>query len=715
METETPAIRRPASPLLWVGLALWTAAGMAVGLLPPSLGVRLGALATMLAVTLLSVGAAGALAARRARGPDRRLWAVIAGVFGAGGLVMLPWLVPGGGGSAETWATPGTTSLAEAAMAMLTVLVFGAALGWALYRIAPVSRADAGRPWQWLFDILLGLVALFVLAWYGVSAIGPLVGFTPIERSVGALIVAESIPLVLAALAVAWALRAGPDSRRALAVAVALLAASLTLWPWWFESRSGVGEPFTAEVVEVLWLLAVGTIAIAGYYRSREPSRTPWVVTDRLPGRWRALSVALLPTALAVVVAFVGALALDPALPADERRLAMVVGLLLVAATIARGALSAIDREDMLSLIRSDPLTGLFNARYFSERLAEEMAAARADGRPMSIVSVDLDDFAGVNAACGPAAADDVLAGIGRALRGEQSSELLIARTGGDGFGMIMLGATESEAAENAAAILRLVAATGVPACRTTGSAGVAELSDADIEPGDLVERADRALYWAKYRGKDAVAVWNPRLMGRRFDEVRPQLAERRARMALVRSLAAVNDSRVPTRAGHSRSVADLAGMLAREIGLDEERVATLEAAALLHDIGIVCVPDEVLDRPGPLSPEERDLLEEHPGVGERIVSGTELAHVGPWIAAHHERWDGTGYPRALFGEGIPLEARIIAVCDAFDGATSGRPHHGPRDWRAGVRVVSEGMGGAYDPALAERFIALMVARGASA
>jgi HD-GYP domain-containing protein (c-di-GMP phosphodiesterase class II) len=142
---------------------------------------------------------------------------------------------------------------------------------------------------------------------------------------------------------------------------------------------------------------------------------------------------------------------------------------------------------------------------------------------------------------------------------------------------------------------------------------------------------------------------------------------------------------------------------------MDEERLTTLENAALLHDIGLVCVPDAMLDRPRELDPQERDLLEEHPEVGARILAGTEMGYLAPLVAAHHERWDGTGYPSGLAGEAIPLESRIIAACDTYDGATSARPHHGARDRRAGIAALTEGMAGALDPTVTERLIMQLV------
>ena len=141
-----------------------------------------------------------------------------------------------------------------------------------------------------------------------------------------------------------------------------------------------------------------------------------------------------------------------------------------------------------------------------------------------------------------------------------------------------------------------------------------------------------------------------------------------------------------------------------------EEDVRLLEATAVLHDIGMVCAPDRILDKTGTLTAEERCVLENHPTVGAQIVAGTALSGLAAAIEAHHERWDGTGYPRGLEGEQIPLAARILAVCDAFDGVTGARPYHAARDRRAGIAAISEGIATRFDPRIGEAAVTLLVA-----
>ena len=126
----------------------------------------------------------------------------------------------------------------------------------------------------------------------------------------------------------------------------------------------------------------------------------------------------------------------------------------------------------------------------------------------------------------------------------------------------------------------------------------------------------------------------------------------------------------------HSEAVVDLSVAVARRLGLSEEEVSDVEQAALLHDVGKIGVPDSVLNKRGPLDEQEWALMREHPAIGERIVSSVAgLVHLAPIVRAEHERWDGTGYPDGLAGDGIPLASRVVFCCDSFHAMTSERPY----------------------------------------
>src|SRR5690606_26700551 len=125
----------------------------------------------------------------------------------------------------------------------------------------------------------------------------------------------------------------------------------------------------------------------------------------------------------------------------------------------------------------------------------------------------------------------------------------------------------------------------------------------------------------------------------------------------------------------------------------EPERLRLLEAAAILHDVGKIGISDSVLQKPGPLTDGERRHVQEHPLLGERILSTTSLASIVPWVVAHHERWDGAGYPYGLSGEMIPLEARILAVCDAYDAMVSDRPYRSALSVDAALQEIDLNMG----------------------
>lgn len=137
-----------------------------------------------------------------------------------------------------------------------------------------------------------------------------------------------------------------------------------------------------------------------------------------------------------------------------------------------------------------------------------------------------------------------------------------------------------------------------------------------------------------------------------------------------LRRVARAIDAKDPATTGHSDRVAELAGRIAHEIGWVDRRVQELREAARLHDVGKICVPDSILLTPGPLSPDEYEVIKQHAAAGARIVSTVLDDHQVAWVRHHHERWDGRGYPDRLEGDEIPEGAAILSVADAWDAMT---------------------------------------------
>jgi HD-GYP domain-containing protein (c-di-GMP phosphodiesterase class II) len=153
----------------------------------------------------------------------------------------------------------------------------------------------------------------------------------------------------------------------------------------------------------------------------------------------------------------------------------------------------------------------------------------------------------------------------------------------------------------------------------------------------------------------------------------------------------------------HARSISDLALRVGEALGLDERTLKQLELGALLHDIGKIGIPNDILSKPGRLTAAERRIVQTHPELGERIIAPIDrLQSVRPIVRHAHERWDGAGYPDGISGEDIPLESRIILVCDAYHSMTTDRPYRRRLSHPEALRRLAEGAGTQFDPRVVE-------------
>jgi putative two-component system response regulator len=183
------------------------------------------------------------------------------------------------------------------------------------------------------------------------------------------------------------------------------------------------------------------------------------------------------------------------------------------------------------------------------------------------------------------------------------------------------------------------------------------------------------------------------------------------AQAEMLERLAQAAELRDDETGEHVRRVGDLAAGIARAMGLDEPFAGMLRRAAALHDVGKIGIPDAILRKPGPLTADERVRMNEHAQIGARILAGgrSELMAMAERIAAaHHERWDGTGYPRGLSSERIPLEARIVAVADFYDALTHDRPYRPAFHPRVAIAEVEAGLGTHFDPEVGRTLLRLV-------
>ncbi|OAA29935.1 phosphohydrolase [Kosmotoga arenicorallina S304] len=155
---------------------------------------------------------------------------------------------------------------------------------------------------------------------------------------------------------------------------------------------------------------------------------------------------------------------------------------------------------------------------------------------------------------------------------------------------------------------------------------------------------------------------------------------------------------------GHGKRVRDLSYAVGKLLRLSEEQMENLLMAALFHDIGKIDVPEEILKKPGKLTAEEFEYIKRHPEKGARMVKGTFLENIAETILQHHERIDGSGYPNALKGDEICIEARIIGIVDSFDAMTSKRPYRDAMEWSEALEEIKSLAGKKYDAILVQAF-----------
>jgi putative nucleotidyltransferase with HDIG domain len=177
-----------------------------------------------------------------------------------------------------------------------------------------------------------------------------------------------------------------------------------------------------------------------------------------------------------------------------------------------------------------------------------------------------------------------------------------------------------------------------------------------------------------------------------------------------VRVLTAAAAARDRGTDDHSQRIVQLAEATTRKLGGSEEEQHLIRLAALLHDIGKIGIPDAILHKPGPLTTEEWTIMRRHPEIGRQILeeAGGIFRPLAAIVAAHHERWDGQGYPAGLAGEEIPLAARILSVVDSYDAMISHRPYRNPFSVKEARAELQRGAGGQYDPCVVEAFLAVL-------
>jgi diguanylate cyclase (GGDEF)-like protein/putative nucleotidyltransferase with HDIG domain len=358
---------------------------------------------------------------------------------------------------------------------------------------------------------------------------------------------------------------------------------------------------------------------------------------------------------------------------------------------------------------RTDPLTKLFNRRGFRELLDLELERARRGEHQVVLLAGDLDHFKAVNDRSGHQVGDAVLQRIARVLAYSRRQIDTIARVGGEEFAVILPDTDQAGGLVAAERLRRAVldefADDGVP---ITISFGLATFPGHGETAASLVHAADDALYRAKETGRNRSVAFSPDTHGQAPHGARNRDVEGERFTAVMLDVASAVDLRFSGSARHSETVGRYAEMMARELGLSEQRVGRVRLGGLLHDIGKVAVADAILNKPGRLSPDELATIRTHPALGAQILEHPCLADIRPWVAAHHERPDGNGYPHGLAGRALAIEARILAVADAYEAMTSNRAYRSSIGQAAARAELRRCAGSQFDPEVVDALLAVL-------
>ena len=357
------------------------------------------------------------------------------------------------------------------------------------------------------------------------------------------------------------------------------------------------------------------------------------------------------------------------------------------------------------ALATTDPLTGLLNHRSMVDALDAELARAARIERPCTVLFLDIDHFKALNDTSGHVAGDAALHEFA-ALTRECLRGYTVGRWGGEEFIALLPEIGLAEAVAVAEDVRLAVAARTLSIAgglRLTCSVGVAAYPDHGRERDTLLQAADEAMYAAKRLGRNQVRTADdPAVDALRASEAGAS-REEEALAGTVEALAALVSARDSYSREHTEEVGLMSVLLAQTLGLSGMEARQIGVAGRLHDIGKVAVPDTLLHKRETLQNDEMEQMRRHPVVGAEVFSHIPgLRPLAPLIRAHHERWDGGGYPDGLCGEAIPLGARILAVADAYAAMTSDRPYHSAQDRDWAQAEIERKAGSQFDPAVVQ-------------
>jgi len=391
--------------------------------------------------------------------------------------------------------------------------------------------------------------------------------------------------------------------------------------------------------------------------------------------------------------------------------------------------------------INTDNLTLLYNHRGFQEQLSDELSRAITSKQPLSVIMLDICNITRINREMGHAKGDEVIRLVSENIRKNVREGDIAARYGGDEIAIILPNTDVEQAkyiAEYITYALSCFYIDDVGPVKV--SVGISSYPQCANDKEKLLILAEQAMYISKAKGyKDGMSAiissadfnfWDDialksyaEVVGKRHaqlgvnfeDELLAKFNADHKTMPTNRifeiatSLAGAIDAKDPYTKDHSASVSRYAEALARAINLPETEVERIKLGALLHDVGKIGIPENVLQKQGPLSDEEWEIMKHHPTIGAEkvLMPNPALQDLIPIVKYHHERIDGKGYPYGLKNNEIPLGAKIVSIADTYHALTSDRPYRKGLSMYKAVAILEEGVGTQWDADLVRTFISI--------
>ncbi len=396
--------------------------------------------------------------------------------------------------------------------------------------------------------------------------------------------------------------------------------------------------------------------------------------------------------------------------------------------------------EEIRKQAVTDPLTGLYNRRYFEENINREAERALRLGQPFSLISLDLDHLKTINDTFGHQYGDVAIKTISNVLKKQARSIDVPARIGGEEFNVMLPGVDSYGAMIAAERIRAAIEATQLEKIgNVTASIGVATFLEHSKNVFDLTELADQAMYRAKINGRNQVQMtqkqietnWQKVAVNAFLDivskqrvQIPPELAgditarlsavsayEKNAKEVIYSVVDILTQSYNSTyQSGFTKSKLLLAVKLAKNMEMSKEEIDKLKIAVLLYDIGNIMIPENIFKKEDSLTDDEKNLIRKHPVIAAREILSpiSSIQDVIPIIEKHHENWDGSGYPGKVSGKDIPLGSQIILLIDAYYALTQDRPYRKAFSIDKALEIIQQGAGTKWSKELVDNFIPLI-------